>query len=148
MSKLPSACRIKYPTPAADPRYSPTTAPTKAIPTLVCKLEKTQLVAEGKYTYRTSCRGDAPSIRTLASTVGLTSRTPWYTLKKTMKKTSVTPSATLDAMSRPNHTAKIGARITRGIEFSALMYGSSSAEAVGESASHKPTARPSAVPMT
>src|SRR5204862_1326472 len=121
MSKDPSACKIRYPTPAAEPRYSPTTAPTKAMPTEVCKLEKTQLVAEGRYTYRTSCRGDAPSIRTLASTVGLTSRTPWYTLKKTMKKTSVTPSATLEAIPSPNHTAKMGARITRGIAFAALM---------------------------
>ena len=30
------------------PRYSPTTAPTKARPTLVCSEEKTQLVALGK----------------------------------------------------------------------------------------------------
>ena len=49
------------------------------------------------------------------STVGLTSRTPCSTLKNTMKKTSVKPSATLLAMPSPNHMAKIGARITRGI---------------------------------
>jgi len=48
MSKVPSAWRIKYPTPWAEPKYSPTTAPTKAKPTDVCKLENTQLVAEGK----------------------------------------------------------------------------------------------------
>ena len=65
-----------------------------------------------------------------------------------MKNTRVTPSATFDAMSSPNHTPKIGARITRGIELSALMYGSRSAEEVGLSASHSPTASPSAVPMT
>lgn len=70
---------------------------------------------------RNSCRFDAPSIRAFASTVGLTSRTPWNTLKNTMKKTSVTPSATFDVMPSPNHTAKIGARITRGIAFAALM---------------------------
>jgi hypothetical protein len=52
---------------------------------------------------------------------GLTSFTPWYTLKKTMKNTSVMPSATLESTPSPNHTAKIGARITRGIAFIALM---------------------------
>jgi NitT/TauT family transport system permease protein len=31
------------------------------------------------------------------------------------------PSATFDQMPSPNHTAKIGARITRGIELAALM---------------------------
>jgi hypothetical protein len=64
-----------------------------------------------------------------------------------MKNTSVTPSATLLAMPSPNHTAKMGARITRGIEFSALMYGSSRAAASGLRASHRPSARPSSVPM-
>jgi hypothetical protein len=38
-----------------------------------------------------------------------------------MKNTSVTASATLLQMPRPNHSAKIGARITRGIELAALM---------------------------
>src|SRR5713101_2098124 len=65
-----------------------------------------------------------------------------------MKNTSVTPRATFDAISSPNQTPKIGARITRGMEFSALMYGSSSDEAVALSASHSPMASPSTVPMT
>ncbi len=39
---------LRYPTPRADPRYSPTTAPTKARPTEVCRLENTQLVALGR----------------------------------------------------------------------------------------------------
>lgn len=64
-----------------------------------------------------------------------------------MKNTSVTASATLDQMPSPNHTPKIGARITRGIELAALMYGSSTAEADGLSASHSPAPRPVAVPM-
>jgi hypothetical protein len=42
-------------------------------------------------------------------------------LKKTMKKTSVTPSATLLAMPSPNQTLKMGARMMRGMLFSALM---------------------------
>ena len=70
---------------------------------------------------RSSCLWFAPNIRALASTTGLTSFTPWYTLKKTMKNTSVTASATFDQMPRPNHSAKMGARMTRGIEFAALM---------------------------
>jgi hypothetical protein len=37
--------------------------------------------------------------------------------------------------------------MTRGIELSALMYGSKIAAAIGLSASHSPQARPSAVPM-
>ena len=36
------------PTPWLLPRYSPTTAPTKARPTLVCRLLNTQLVALGR----------------------------------------------------------------------------------------------------
>jgi hypothetical protein len=87
----------------------------------VCRLENTQLVALGRYTVRSSWRWLAPSIFALASTTGLTSRTPWYTLKNTMKNTSVTASATLLQMPRPNHSAKMGARITRGIELAALM---------------------------
>src|SRR4030095_7295246 len=75
-----------------------------------------------------SWRFDAPSIRALARTVGLTSFMPWKTLKNTMKKTRVTPRATFEVMPSPNHTAKIGARITRGIAFAALIYGSASAE--------------------
>ena len=50
-------------------------------------------------------------------------------------------------MPSPNHTAKIGARMTRGIAFIALMYGSASVDAVGASASHNPNTRPSAVPI-
>ena len=64
-----------------------------------------------------------------------------------MKNTSVTPSATLLATPSPNHTAKMGARITRGIEFSALMYGSKIAAASGDSASHRPKPSPSPVPQ-
>ena len=64
------------PTPCAEPRYSPTTAPTKAMPTAVCRLENTQLMAEGQYTCRTSARGVAPSIRALATSSGFTSFTP------------------------------------------------------------------------
>ena len=63
-----------------------------------------------------------------------------------MKNTSVTPSATFDNTPRPNHTAKIGARITRGIALSAVMYGSAMADAVGVSASHKPIPRPRMLP--
>ena len=32
----------------AEPRYSPTTAPTKAMPTDVCRLENTHAIAEGR----------------------------------------------------------------------------------------------------
>ena len=64
-----------------------------------------------------------------------------------MKKTSVTPSATLLAMPRPNQTAKIGARMTRGMLLSALMYGSAIAPAIGLSASQRPKPRPSSVPI-
>ena len=91
------------------------------MPTAVCRLDNTQLVADGRYTVRRSCEREAPSMRVLARTTGLTSLMPWKTLKKTTKKTSVMPSATLDQMPRPNHTAKMGARMTRGIEFTALM---------------------------
>ena len=58
-----------------------------------------------------------PIIRALASTTGLTSRMPWYTLKNTMKNTSVTPSATFDQIPSPSHSMKIGASTTRGRAF-------------------------------
>ena len=77
--------------------------------------------AAGKYTWRSNCLRVAPSIRVAFSTVGLTSRTPCRTLKNTMKNTSVKPSATLLAMPNPNHMAKMGARITRGMALAALM---------------------------
>ena len=64
-----------------------------------------------------------------------------------MKNTNVMPSMTLDLMSRPNQTAKIGARITRGMEFNAVIYGFSSFAAKSDNASHRPKTRPSAVPM-
>src|SRR5690242_18588186 len=64
-----------------------------------------------------------------------------------MKNTSVKPSTIFDFMPRPNQTAKIGARITRGIELTAMIYGSSSRDANGVSASHKPTTNPAAVPI-
>ena len=64
-----------------------------------------------------------------------------------MKKTSVKPSATFEAIPSPNHTAKIGARITRGIELSALIYGSRIAAATGDSASHMPITSPETVPI-
>src|SRR6266850_6527364 len=64
-----------------------------------------------------------------------------------MKNTSVTPSSTFDQIPSPNHTANIGARITRGIELSAVIYGSSSFDARSDSASHKPKMSPSAVPI-
>ena len=44
----PALLASQKPTPWLDPRYSPTTAPTKARPTLVCSELKTQLVALGR----------------------------------------------------------------------------------------------------
>src|SRR5947209_8339148 len=38
-----------------------------------------------------------------------------------MKNTSVTPKTTFDVTPSPNHTAKIGASITRGMAFIALI---------------------------
>ena len=64
-----------------------------------------------------------------------------------MKKTSVTPSAIFEAGPSPNHTAKMGAKITRGIELRPLMKGSSTAAAMGARASHSPTKSPDAVPI-
>ena len=43
-----SACWIRYPRPAAAPRYSPTTAPTTAKPTEVCNEENIHDSAEGQ----------------------------------------------------------------------------------------------------
>ncbi len=62
-------------------------------------------------------------------------------MKNTTKNTSVTPRATFDQMPRPNQSAKIGAKIRRGIEFSALMKGSATTARNGLSASHNPEAQ-------
>ena len=53
-----------------------------------------------------------------------------------MKKTSVTPSATLDQMPNPNQSAKIGASTTRGSELAALRKGSKIAASFGLRANH------------
>ena len=63
-----------------------------------------------------------------------------------MKNTNVTPRTTFDQIPNPNQTAKIGARITRGIEFTAVIYGSSRRAANGVSPNQ--TRRPiRSVPM-
>ena len=87
-------------------------------------------------------------MRALASSTGLTSRMPWNTLKNTTKKTSVTPSATFDQMPRPNHTAKIGAMMRRGIELRPLMKGSKIAAKVSLSASQRPRIKARPQPIT
>jgi hypothetical protein len=48
VSNVPSACWIKYPRPAADPKYSPTTAPMMAKPTDVCSEENIHDSADGQ----------------------------------------------------------------------------------------------------
>lgn len=83
-------------------------------------------------------------MRAPASAVGPASLTPW----SAMKNTSAKPGATFEAIPRPNHSAKIGAEITRGMEWAALMYGSRVRAATGGGASHVPTASPVAVPTT
>src|SRR5262249_43152913 len=75
-SNTPSACWMREPSPAAEPRYSPTTAPTTAKPTEVWSEENIQDSAEGQYTWRMSERSLIPNMRAFASTVGLTSLTP------------------------------------------------------------------------
>ena len=65
-----------------------------------------------------------------------------------MKNTSVTPSATFDQMPSPNHTAKIGARITRGIAFIGLDVRVEDAPASRRERQPQADARPSTVPIT
>src|SRR3954470_23808970 len=64
-----------------------------------------------------------------------------------MKNTSVTPSATLEAMPSPNQSAKIGASTTRGSALAILTYGSNTALAIGLRANQKPTSTPLSEPM-
>src|ERR1700738_3499220 len=115
------ATTIINPTPLIAPRYSPTTAPTRANPKLTWRLAMIQLRAEGMITSVVMRRSSAPRMRALASRFLSTSRTPWKALKKTMKKTSTTASATFDCMPRPKAMTKIAPRTTRGIELAALM---------------------------
>src|SRR5437879_13381507 len=65
-----------------------------------------------------------------------------------MKNTSVTPSATLEAMPRPNQSAKIGASTTRGSAFAIFTYGSNTALIIGLRANQKPISTPPSEPMT
>ena len=65
-----------------------------------------------------------------------------------MKKTSVTPSATLDQMPSPSHSVKIGASTTRGSALAIFTYGSNTAAMRGWRANQKPTTTPPNEPMT
>src|SRR5258708_4282870 len=65
-----------------------------------------------------------------------------------MKNTSVTPSATFDAMPSPNQSAKIGASTTRGSALSIFTYGSKIALMVGLRANQKPISTPASEPIT
>ena len=96
--KVDCAVAMTMPMPWIAPRYSPTTAPTRANPKLVCKLARIHDSAEGKMTCVVSWRSLAPRIRALLSSTRSTSRTPWKALKKTTKNTSTTASATFDQM--------------------------------------------------
>src|SRR3974390_2196637 len=64
-----------------------------------------------------------------------------------MKKTSVTPSATLDQMPRPSQSVKIGASTTRGNALTILIYGSNTAASRGNNAKRNPTSTPPIEPM-
>src|ERR1700684_242817 len=86
-------------------------------------------------------------MRALASTVGLASLNPWYTLKNTMKNTSVTPSATFDQMPSPNQSVKIGASTTRGSALAILTKGSNTAAMRGCAANQKPITMAAAEPV-
>src|SRR6266508_563321 len=112
-----------------------------------CRLEKIHVSALGTSTWRISCRSDAPSIRALSTSTRSTSRTPRNVLKNTTKNTTVTPSATLDQMPRPNHRRNIGASTTRGSAFAILMNGSKSAASSGRRASTKPQTTPRHTPI-
>src|SRR5262249_10774180 len=87
-------------------------------------------------------------MRALARIVGLTSFTPWYTLKNTMKNTSVTPSATFDQMPRPSQSVKIGASTTRVSALIILTKGSNTAATRGCRANQKQTSTPATEPNT
>src|SRR3982751_4129152 len=65
-----------------------------------------------------------------------------------MKNTSVTPSATFDAMPSPNQSAKIGASTTRGSALSIFTYGSNAALIIGLRANQKPISTPASEPTT
>jgi hypothetical protein len=65
-----------------------------------------------------------------------------------MKNTSVTPSATFEAMPSPNQSAKIGASTTRGSALIIFTYGSNTALIVGLRANQKPISTPPSEPMT
>ena len=95
--------------------YSATTAPANAKPALVRRLATIALKAAGRSTSNVTSRRRAPSIRTLSTRVWSTSRTAAKVAKKTMKKTSVTPRATLLARSIPNARMNTGASTRRGM---------------------------------
>ena len=94
-----------------------------AKPNAVCRLAMIQVNAEGIVTCRATCSGEAPRTLTFATRFGLTSRTPWKALKKTMKNTRTAASSTLGKVPRPKATRKIEPRMIRGTALTILMYG-------------------------
>jgi len=107
--------------PRAEPRYSPTTLPTKASRSRCAAREDPARREEGRR--RASGRGGSREDSDIRQHHGLTSRTPWKTLKNTTKKTSVTPSATFDQI-RGEPQREDRREDQPRIEFTALMNGS------------------------
>ena len=82
---------------------------------LVRRLATIALNAAGRSTCDVTSRRRAPSTRTLSTRVWSTSRIAVNVAKKTMKKTSVTPSATLLCRSMPKARMNTGASTRRGM---------------------------------
>src|ERR1700694_3673424 len=123
MSKLFWELLISSPRPWLAPRISPTRAPIRAKPKLMCRLARIQVKADGRTTCRVTCSREAPRIRALEIRLRSTSRVPWNALKKTPKKTSTTASTILDSTPNPKATVKIEPRMIRGMELATLMNG-------------------------
>src|SRR5437773_3285179 len=117
-----------------------------AKPTLVRRLAKIHVSAEGSSTCRIMWRGLAPRMRALLTRSRSTSRSPVKVLKNTTKKTSEMTMTTFDRSPRPNQRMNNGASTTRGMAFSATMSGSKMCASFSQCANRNPTATPSKVP--
>ncbi|SKW44947.1 Uncharacterised protein [Mycobacteroides abscessus subsp. massiliense] len=127
-SNVPWALLIKRPNPLLAPAYSPTTAPIRANPNAVCRLDRIQLVALGSTIEVRMRVGLAPRIRALLITFPSTSRAPVNALKNTAKNTRTTTVATLELSPRPNQMMNSDANTMRGTALSALMNGANTSD--------------------
>jgi hypothetical protein len=100
---------INHPMPSVAAMYSPMIAPITPNGTAILRPRRIDGSAAGTMTRRVMAAPRAPMIRAMLMYSSVTPRTPANVLKKTMKKTPMTTTATFDSSPIPNRSTNSGA---------------------------------------